>query len=56
MKRTIAKRNIRKLYKHSNSYALTIPIGIVRELDWQKNQKVVVKKRGKGILIVDWKK
>ena len=54
MKRTIEKRNIRKLYKHSKSYALTIPIGIVRELGWQERQKIVLKKRGKGILIEDW--
>jgi len=56
MKRTIGKRNVRKLYKHSYSYAVTIPIEIIRQLDWQDRQKLVVKKRGKGILIEDWKK
>jgi len=55
MKRTIEKRNIRKLYKHSSSYAVTIPIEIIRELKWQEKQKLVIKKRGKGILITDWK-
>ena len=54
VKRTIGKRNVRKLYKHSKSYTLTVPIEIVRELGWQERQKVVVKKHGQGILISDW--
>jgi antitoxin component of MazEF toxin-antitoxin module len=54
MKRTIGERNVRKLYKHSKSYAVTVPIELIRQLGWQERQKVVIKKHGKGILISDW--
>ena len=55
-RRRIENRNIRKLTKSGGgaSISLTLPIEIVRELKWRDNQKVVVKKRGKGILIIDW--
>ncbi len=50
-------RNERKLQKATNgSYRMTLPIEIIRELGWRDGQKVVVKKRGQGILIEDWKK
>lgn len=49
--------SIRKIQQiKEGSYYITIPIDIMRELNWKEAQKVVVKKRGKGILIVDWKK
>ncbi|TRZ77701.1 AbrB/MazE/SpoVT family DNA-binding domain-containing protein [bacterium] len=48
-------RNVRKIYKHDDSYAVTLPIELVRELKWKVNQKVVAKKYGDGILIKDWK-
>jgi antitoxin component of MazEF toxin-antitoxin module len=55
-RRRLEKNNIRKLGRIGNhSIGLTLPIEIVRELKWREKQKVVVKKRGKGILIVDWK-
>ena len=54
MKRTIENRNVRKLYKHSSSYAVTIPVEIIRALRWQERQKVVFKKQGKKIIIEDW--
>lgn len=58
MRKRLEERNIRKLRGAGNdrSIALTIPIEIVRLLKWRRGQKVVVKKRGKGILITDWKK
>ena len=37
------------------SYHITLPISAVRELKWKQGQKVIVKKRGKGIIIEDWK-
>ena len=57
-RRKIENRNIRKLSKSGGgaSISLTLPIEIVRELKWRDNQKVVAKRRGKGILITDWKK
>ncbi len=49
------EENIRKIKKSGDSYAITLPITIMRELGWREKQKVVVEKRGKGILIKDWK-
>ena len=53
-RRKSSEENVRKLTKSGASYALTLPINIVRELGWQEKQKVVVKKRGRGVVIVDW--
>lgn len=58
-RRNLEDRNIRKLSKsggNSGSICVTLPIEIVRALKWKEKQKVVVKKRGNGILIADWKK
>jgi len=55
-RKKLEERNVRKLYKNSGgSIQVTLPIEIVRELKWRDGQKVVVKKRGEGISIVDWK-
>jgi len=56
MRRKIENRNVRKVYKKAGSYGLTLPIEIVRELKIREGQKLVVRKRGKGILISDWEK
>jgi antitoxin component of MazEF toxin-antitoxin module len=53
-RRNTYDKDIRKITKLGDSYALTLPIDIIRELGWKKRQKVVVKKRGKGVVIVDW--
>ena len=50
------EEHIRKIARSGDSYALTLPINMVRELGWKEKQKVVVTKRGKSILIKDWKK
>ena len=50
-------KNIRKLTRIAKrSIGITLPIELVRELGWREKQKVVVKKRGNGLLIEDWKK
>lgn len=50
-------KDVRKLTKvGGHSIAVTLPIELVRELGWRERQKVVVKKRGKGIIIEDWEK
>ncbi len=54
MRRSTHDKNIRKITKLGDSYALTLPIDLVRELGWRKGQKVVVTRRSKGILIKDW--
>ena len=56
MRRKLGDRSTRKISKIGNSYAVTIPIEIARELKIRKGQKVVVKKRGNEIVITDWKK
>lgn len=48
------EENIRKIARSGDSYAITMPIAIMRELGWKEKQKVVVEKRGKGIFIKDW--
>ncbi|NQU84121.1 MAG: hypothetical protein HQ536_05430 [Parcubacteria group bacterium] len=59
-RRKLDQRNIRKLKRtgkgNSGSFSVTIPIELVRELKWREKQKLVFKKRGKGILILDWEK
>lgn len=52
--RRIEDQSIRKIYKHNQSYVVTLPVGVIRELRWQEGQKLVVEKRGKGIYIKDW--
>ena len=50
---------IRKLIKtgRGKSFSLTLPISFIRKLKWREHQKLVVvlDKRGKKIIIKDWK-
>lgn len=48
-------KNIRKILKSGNSYAVTIPIEMTNKLKWKEKQKVVVKMKGKSIIVRDWK-
>lgn len=56
MRSKIKNHNIRKIYGHGNSLGITLPREILNELKWKKGQKLVVKKRGKAILVSDWVK
>ena len=56
MRRKIQNRNTRKLFTRGGSTGLTIPKELLKELKWRKGQKIVVKKRGKKLVIEDWKK
>ena len=57
MEKRSDKKNIRKLTKPGgHSIGVTIPIDIVRKLNWKERQKVVVNLRGKKIVIEDWQK
>ncbi len=58
VRRKLEDRSIRKLTRTGSgkTISVTLPIEIVRELKWRNKQKVVVIKRGSGILITDWKK
>jgi len=51
------KKYIRKIVKNGrNSYYINIPRELVKELKFKERQKLVVCKRGKGLLVVDWTK
>ncbi len=55
MRRKLEDKNIRKILRNGNSYAVTIPMEIMKALKWREKQKVMVKKRGEKIIIKDWK-
>lgn len=53
----IDQKNIRKLTKvGGKSIAVTIPIDMLRTLNWREKQKVIVKLKDKKIIVQDWKK
>lgn len=54
-RRKLSEEKIRKIAKLGDSYALTIPVSIMRELGWKHRRKVVVEKWGEGIIIKDEK-
>jgi len=56
MGKKLIDKNIRKVYRRSGSYAVTIPIEMVKDLKIRENQKVVFSQKGKTIIISDWKK
>lgn len=53
-RRKLSEKSIRKIKKSGDSYAVTIPMELMKELGWKEKQKVVAKKYGRGILIKDW--
>jgi len=56
MNRKTSEKNIRQLTRlGKTSLSITIPRDLVVELGWRENQKLIVKKRGNGIVIEDWK-
>ncbi|MFC1700742.1 AbrB/MazE/SpoVT family DNA-binding domain-containing protein [Patescibacteria group bacterium] len=56
-RRKAKNKNIRKLTRIGDkSLGLTVPIEILQKLGWREKQKVVVKKRGEGFIVKDWKK
>ena len=55
-RRVVSEENIRNILKVRRSYYVSLPIKAVREFKWKEGQKVVVEKRGKEIVIKDWKK
>jgi len=48
------KDPIHKIQKSNYTYTVALPVDYVRELGWQENQKVVIKKIGSKIIIEDW--
>jgi len=56
-RRKLENRNIRKITKVAggSSFAITLPIEMVRKLGWRERQKVIARLWGKKIIIEDWK-
>ncbi len=55
-RKRLEERNVRKLRKNTGGTVLvSLPIELVRSLKWRDGQKVVIKKRGQGMVIEDWK-
>lgn len=57
-RRVLTEKNIRKITRVAggSSFAITLPIEMVRELGWRERQKVVVSKKGKKLIVEDWEK
>ncbi|MAG59701.1 hypothetical protein CMO96_02850 [Candidatus Woesebacteria bacterium] len=57
-RRKLEERHIRKLTRTGGgaSFSVTLPIEIIRKFGWRDRQKVIVKSRGKKIVIEDWEK
>jgi antitoxin component of MazEF toxin-antitoxin module len=48
--------NTRKIQRTGgDSYAVTLPIDVMRKLGWREGQKVVIEEWGEGMIIRDWK-
>lgn len=57
MGRKIEQRNIRNLTKIAkHSFGITFPIDLIRALGWRPRQKLTVSKKGKKLIVKDWKK
>ena len=54
-RRKSEEHNIRRLMKlGETSYAITIPIEMVRDMGWKKKQKLVVSRYGDGVIVKDF--
>jgi len=56
-RKKLEERNVRKLTRTGGggSISVTLPIEFVRELKWRDRQKVVIEKKGKTLVVRDWK-
>ena len=46
--------NIRKIQRSHGTYYVSLPINLVRQFGWKEQQKIIVKKQGKDLIIKDW--
>ena len=49
------ERNIRKVTRNGGSLNVSIPVEILKKLNWREKQKVKVKREGSRVIISDWK-
>ena len=51
-RRSFEERNIRVLMRFAKrSFAITLPIEVVRDLGWQEHQRVRIRRAGRRIVI-----
>lgn len=57
-RRKLKEKNIRKVQKSHNTYYVSIPLEIVKEMKLKEREKVIFQhdKKNKRIIIKDWKK
>ena len=59
-RRKLEERNVRSLFKLAGgkSFAITLPIEVVREWGWQDRQKLklTIDEKKKKIVVEDWSK
>jgi DNA primase len=57
-RRKLEDENVRSLNKTSggNSYAITLPLRVIRQFKWQARQKlqITVDEKSKRLIIEDW--
>ena len=54
-RRKVGLEHIRSIQKMGATYFISIPVNLIRDLEWKERRKVVVSKRGAGLVISDWK-
>ncbi len=53
-RRIVEERNIRNLTRNnSGTYSVSLPIEFIRELGWREKQKVIIRLKGKQLVIED---
>ena len=54
-RRKVENRKVRTLTRNnSSSYSVTLPIELVRRLNWRNHQRLVISRRGKHLIVEDW--
>lgn len=53
-RRKTGKENIRNIQQSHGTYYVSIPVRMMRELDWQERQRVEVTRSGKKLIIKDY--
>ena len=53
-RRKLKDKNTRKLIRLGGSLVVSIPKEFLTDLKWREKQRVIVKRSGKKLAIVDW--
>lgn len=56
MRQRLENKNVRKILRNGDSYAITLPIEMIRKLGWIKKQKVELEIKRGQIIVKDWRK